>query len=426
MSAVGADGRSVAVVGAGVSGLTAAYLLSRTTDVTLYETEPRLGGHAHTHQLTDSAGNELAVDSGFIVHNDRTYPQLRRLFAELGVSSRPTEMSMSIRDEASGLEYAGGKGAGGILAQPRRLLDPRFLGILKQVKRFHRRAAAFLEQTDDQDPTTYGEFLRSEGFTDSFVGLYAVPMVSCVWSMGSETALGYPARYLFQFLSHHGLLTVTGSPQWYTVVGGSRTYVDAIAARLPQIRAGRSVDTVLREDGGVTVVDSDGRRDRHDSVVIATHADQALHLLGDAGPQEKEILGAFRYSPTEAVLHTDASLLPTAQRARASWNYLVPADPSAAQAPVVSYWMNRLQGLRSPQQYLVTLNATERIDPRAIVSVMQYEHPQYDVAAVRAQGRLSSLTTEHTVFAGAYHGWGFHEDGCRSGVAAAAALGATW
>lgn len=229
-------GRSVAIVGAGVSGLTAAYLLAGTNSVTLYEADDRLGGHAHTHQVVDIAGNSMAVDSGFIVHNDRTYPQLRRLFAELGVLSQPTEMSMSIRDESSGLEYAGGKGMGGILAQPRRAVDPRFLGILNQVTRFHRRAGAFLERTDDLDPTSYGEFLHAEGFSDRFIALYAIPVVSCVWSMGGDTALGYPARYLFQFLAHHGLLSVSGSPQWYTVVGGSRTYVDAIAARLPQDR----------------------------------------------------------------------------------------------------------------------------------------------------------------------------------------------
>jgi predicted NAD/FAD-binding protein len=418
--------RSVAIVGAGVSGLTAAYLLARTNSVTLYEADDRLGGHAHTQQVVDAAGTSLAIDTGFIVHNDRTYPQLRRMFAELGVLAQPTEMSMSIRDESSGLEYAGGKGLGGILSQPRRALDPRFLGLLKQVNRFHRRAGAFLERTDDLDATTYGEFLHAEGFSDGFIALYAIPVVSCVWSMGSDTALGYPARYLFQFLAHHGLLSVAGSPQWYTVVGGSRTYVDAIATRLPQIRAGRAVDTVLREDDGVTIVDGAGRRDRHDAVVIATHADQALRLLGDATPDEKELLGAFRYSRSEAVLHSDASLLPTAPRARASWNYLVSGDSGAAQAPVVSYWMNRLQNLQSQQQYLVTLNATDRVDAGKIISVMQYEHPQYDVAAIRAQGKLSTLTTDRTVYAGAYHGWGFHEDGCRSGVVAAQALGVTW
>ncbi|MEP7047140.1 MAG: FAD-dependent oxidoreductase, partial [Ilumatobacteraceae bacterium] len=229
--------RTVAVVGAGISGLTAAYILSKRYAVTLYEADSRLGGHAHTHDIVDPAGNELAVDTGFIVHNDRTYPQLRRLFGELGVRTRPTEMSMSIRDMPSGLEFAGGRGAKGIFAQRRRLLDPRFLNMLNQVRRFHALANTFLRQADEVDQTTYGDFLRDHRFSERFIRMYAVPVVSCVWSMGADAALDYPARYLFRFLSHHGMLAVTDSPQWMTVVGGSRTYVAAIAARLPQVRA---------------------------------------------------------------------------------------------------------------------------------------------------------------------------------------------
>jgi predicted NAD/FAD-binding protein len=224
---------SVAVIGSGVSGLTAAYLLNRTHHVTLFETDDRLGGHAHTHDVTAPDGTDHAVDSGFIVHNDRTYPWLRTLFADLQVQVRPTEMSMSVRCEGCGLEYAGGRGLRGVLAQPRRLLDPQFVRMLLQVKRFHRRAAAFLAATGDSDITTYGEFLEREGFSEHFIAHYAVPVVSCVWSSGREVALLYPARYLFRFLDHHGMLAVSGSPQWYTVVGGSRTYVDRLAARPP-------------------------------------------------------------------------------------------------------------------------------------------------------------------------------------------------
>ena len=204
---------SVAVIGSGVSGLSAAYLLNRTHDVTLFEADNRLGGHAHTHDLTASDGSTHAVDSGFIVHNDRTYPWLRKLFAELEVEVRPTEMSMSVRCDGCGLEYAGGRGLRGMLAQPRRLLDPKFLRMLLQVKRFHRRATAFLQASDDGDLTTYGEFLEREGFSDHFIAHNAVPVVSCVWSSGREVTLLYPARYLFRFLEHHGLLQVTGSPQ---------------------------------------------------------------------------------------------------------------------------------------------------------------------------------------------------------------------
>lgn len=418
--------RTVAVIGAGVSGLTAAYILAKSCAVTVYEADSRLGGHAHTHEVVDPAGNLLAVDTGFIVHNDRTYPQLRRLFAELGVSTRRTEMSMSIRDMPSGLEYAGGRGASGIFAQRRRMLDPRFLSILAQVKRFHTLANTLLGKADENDQTTYGDFLRAHRFSKSFIRLYAVPVVSCVWSMGTSAALDYPARYLFRFLSHHGMLAVTGSPQWYTVVGGSRSYVDAIASRLPHVRSGQSVKQVLRDEDGVSVQDNSGTWVRYDGIVIATHADQALDLLADASVDEKEVLGAFRYSRSETVLHTDSRLLPRTPRARASWNYVTSPDTSGEHAPVVTYWMNRLQGLETTEQYLVTLNGLDRIDPNAVLAAMSYEHPIYDLAAVEAQARLASLSSPTLAFAGAYHGWGFHEDGCRSGVDAARMLGVNW
>ena len=249
---------SVAVIGSGVSGLTAAYLLNRTHHVTLFETDDRLGGHAHTHDVTAPDGTDHAVDSGFIVHNDRTYPWLRKLFAELQVQVRPTEMSMSVRCEGCGLEYAGGRGLRGVLAQPRRLLDPQFVRMLLQVKRFHRRAAAFLAATGDSDITTYGEFLEREGFSEHFVAHYAVPVVSCVWSSGREVALLYPARYLFRFLDHHGMLAVSGSPQWYTVVGGSRTYVDRLAAQLPDVRRSAAVTDVTRRPDAVEIQDVTG------------------------------------------------------------------------------------------------------------------------------------------------------------------------
>lgn len=417
---------SVAVVGAGVSGLTAAYLLSRSHDVTLYEADHRLGGHAHTHDVTDTDGHQHAVDSGFIVHNDRTYPLLRRLFAELGVQARPTEMSMSIRCEECGLEYAGGRGLKGLLAQPHRLLDPRFLRMLVQVKRFHRRASAFLGSTDDSDRTTYGEFLRREGFDEHFTTHYAVPVVSCVWSSGQDTALLYPARYLFRFLEHHGMLRVTGSPQWYTVVGGSRTYVERIGALLPAIRKGSPVTAVWRTGGGVDIEDASGASERYDRVVIATHADQALSMLADPTDAELATLKAFTYTPNETVLHTDPAMLPRATRARASWNYLMTSCTSLDAAPVVTYWMNRLQGHSSAQEHLVTLNARERIDAGSVITVMDYEHPLYTAESVAAQRGLAALATETTVYAGAYHGWGFHEDGCRSGVEAARHFGVEW
>src|SRR5665648_810348 len=331
---------SVAVIGSGVSGLTAAYLLDRTHDVALFEADDRLGGHAHTHDLTASDGSEHAVDSGFIVHNDRTYPWLRKLFADLEVEVRPTEMSMSVRCEGCGLEYAGGRGPQGILAQPRRLLDPRFVRMLLQVKRFHRRATAFLQANDDGDLTTYGEFLKRERFSEHFVAHYAVPIVSCVWSSGREVALLYPARYLFRFLDHHGMLAVTGSPQWYTVVGGSRTYVERLAARLPDVRRSAAITDITRRPDGVEMKDTTGAVTRFDRVVIATHADQALSLLTDPSDLEVQTLKAFGYSHNETVLHTDSSLLPEATDARASWNYRMSSCTAPDEPTVVTYWMN--------------------------------------------------------------------------------------
>ena len=417
---------SVAVIGSGVSGLTAAYLLSRTHDVTLFEADNRLGGHAHTHDLTATDGSKHAVDTGFIVHNDRTYPWLRKLFAELEVEVRPTEMSMSVRCDGCGLEYAGGRGLAGMLAQPSRLLDPAFLRMLWQVRRFHRRATAFLEDSTDSDVTTYGEFLRREGFSEHFVAHYAVPVVSCVWSSGREVALLYPARYLFRFLEHHGMLRLTGSPQWYTVVGGSRTYVERLAARLPDVRRSAAVTDVTRGPDAVEVRDVTGATSRFDRVVIATHADQALNLLTDPSDQEVMTLKAFGYSRNETILHTDSSLLPQATQARASWNYRMSSCSPSDEPTVVTYWMNRLQGHASPQDYLVTLNARERINPDDVLAVMDYEHPIYTPDSVGAQSYLGTLATDRTVYAGAYHGWGFHEDGCRSGVEAAQHFGVTW
>ena len=417
---------SVAVVGAGVSGLTAAYLLNRTHDVTLFEAQDRLGGHAHTHDVTAGDGSRHAVDTGFIVHNDRTYPLLRRLFSELDVPVRPTEMSMSIRCEGCGLEYAGGRGLKGLLAQHGRVLDPTFLRLLGQVKRFHRRASAFLDTSAEGDLTTYGEFLRREGFSEYFITHYAVPVVSCVWSSGQETALLYPARYLFRFLDHHGMLSVTGSPQWYTVAGGSRTYVERIGAQLPAVRVSAGVRDLTRWSTGVTVVDTTGERHGFDKVVIATHADEALAMLTDPTDDEVSTLKAFSYSRNETVLHTDASILPEARQARASWNYLMTSCTDLHDSTVVTYWMNRLQGHASPDQHLVTLNARERVDPSRILAVMDYEHPIYTPEAVAAQGSLAGLASDTTVYAGAYHGWGFHEDGCRSGVDAARHFGVDW
>lgn len=413
---------TVAVVGAGVAGLTAAHVLSRGRAVTLFEADQRLGGHAHTHDVPLADGTSVAVDSGFIVHNERTYPQLLRLFDELGVRTRPTEMSMSITCRSCGLSYAGGRGISGILAQPWRVADPRFVRLLTEVPRFHRAARELL--ADEGPEVTWGEFLAAGGYSHHFVRHFAVPLVSCVWSSGESATLSYPARHLFRFLDHHGMLSVTGSPTWRTVEGGSRTYVERLAARLPDVRRGSPVVAVSRHADGVDVMTADGTSATFDQVVVAVHADQALALLADASPEEKQDLGAIGYSVNRTLLHRDPSVLPRRRAARASWNHLTTCDGSQEHAVSVSYWMNRLQGLPG-DDLVVTLNPAD-VDPDTVVAEMTYAHPVFTPEAVEAAARLRSAGGERLAFAGAHLGWGFHEDGCRSGVEAAASLGVTW
>ena len=421
---------TAAVVGSGVAGLTAAYLLQRTHDVTLFEVDDRLGGHAHTHDIATPDGRALPIDSGFIVHNERTYPNLLRLFRELGVATQPTEMSMSITCEGCGLEYAGARGLAGLFAQPRRMATPAYLRMLTEVRRFHAHARRLLDHSDfapgsDVDTLTLGTFLALGGYSEYFVRHFMIPVVACVWSSGTGAALQYPAGYLFRFLDNHGMLSVTGSPEWRTVVGGSRSYVERAAKGLTAVETGAGIRALTRHADGVDLVDGDGQRHAADVAVVATHPDQALRLLGDPTPAERQVLGSFRYSRNETVLHTDSSVLPAARRARASWNYRMTCALPVDRVQV-SYWMNRLHAIDEPVDYLVTLNATDRIEPGSVLRRMVYEHPVYTAASVAAQRRLPSLTTGRTAFAGAYHGWGFHEDGCASGVRAAEAFGAGW
>lgn len=414
----------VAIVGSGISGLTAAYVLQQRYDVTLYESASRMGGHTDTHDvLTPDAGN-VPVDTGFIVHNERTYPLLRRLFSELKVVTRPTEMSMSVHCEGCGLEYAGAKGLGGVFAQPRRLMSPAFAGLLAQVGRFHRHARHFIDKGSDE--TSLGEFLSEGGYSDYFSSHFVVPLVSCVWSVAPGTALQYPARYLFVFLENHGMLSIGGSPTWRTVVGGARTYVDRVAKDLSAVATSTPVRAVIRGTEGVEVRTDDDESAVFDRVVLATHADTSLALLAHPSSLDRSVLGAFQYSRNDTWLHTDASLLPTAPRARAAWNFLLPSCHAVSKRVVVSYDMNRLQHLESARPHIVTLNGTSRVDPNTVLARMTYEHPIYTHASLVAQGRLSELNDPRLTFAGAYHGWGFHEDGCRSGITAAAAFGVRW
>ena len=425
-------GRSIAVIGSGVAGLTAAYVLSASNRVTLFEADVRLGGHAHTHLVDDGRGNPVAVDTAFLVHNDRTYPTLCRLFDELGVHTHDTDMSMSVRDDGIGLQYAGARGLGGLFPSVSNLARPRYLRMLFEVKRFHRAASDLLGFDDHENDETLGAFLDRHGFSAYFVEHFMTPLVAAVWSCAPGEAMRYPARYLFQFLQHHGMLTVFGSPTWKTVVGGSATYVAAIAERVHEVVLGCAAGSVRRNEHGVLVTAGDGSPRQFDAAVIATHPDQALLALAEPTPRERAVLGAIGYSANHAQLHTDTSLLPTRPRAQASWNYLATGGPGErrdgrSSGPVlVTYDISRLMGLTGERRFLVTLGGRDRVDPSTVIAEMIYDHPLYTPESVAAQRLLPTLDDDRVVFAGAYHGWGFHEDGAAAGLRAAERLGARW
>lgn len=408
--------RSIAVIGSGVAGLVAAHELAKRNDVTLFEADPRLGGHAHTHRVDGGDGTMVSVDSAFLVHNGRTYPTLCRLFDELGVATRDTDMSMSVRHCGSGLQYAGARGLGGLFPTLGNLARPRYLAMLAEVKKFHRAATRLLAAADPW-PEPLREFVARHNFSPYFVENFLTPLVAAVWSCPPAAALDYPARYLFTFLGHHGMLTVFGSPVWRTVVGGSVTYVDAIAAGLHEVRTGSLVHDLRRVPDGVRFR-AGARTHRFDAAVVATHSDQALALLAEPTARERAALGAIPYSTNHARLHSDESVLPTHRRARASWNYLSDGNDHVA----VTYDISRLMGLRTPKRFLVTLSAADRLDPASVLAEMTYHHPLYTTESLAAQQLLPALDDNRIVFAGAYHGWGFHEDGAASGARAAARL----
>jgi predicted NAD/FAD-binding protein/DUF1365 family protein len=425
--------RRIAVIGSGVAGLTAAHVAAKTAQVTLFEADTRLGGHADTHEVEG-----LAIDTGFIVHNRRTYPVLMRLFDELGIATQPSEMSMAVRDEATGLEYAGARGARGLFPTWRNLARPGFLRMLAEVPRFHRRAKALLADAGSADDQTLRDFLAAGRFSAYFCRHFMEPLVAAVWSCDPDVALDYPARYLVEFLAHHGMLSITGSPEWRTVVGGSREYVARVAAGLPDVRVGTKVTSVREILTGVEVTDGNGRVTSYDAAIIATHPDQALAMLETPTAAQREALAGLPYSRSSALLHTDESLLPRGSHARASWNFL---RPRVARGGVtVTYDLTRLQRLPTSTRYLVTLGAGDGaddgaddgatggslVDPSQVIARMEYAHPLYTPRSVAAQRRLPDADTQRLAFAGAYHGWGFHEDGARSGAAAAAHLGLVW
>jgi predicted NAD/FAD-binding protein len=407
------DGQlSIAVVGSGIAGLAAGWLLSRRHAVTLYEQDRRPGGHANTVTTADGQ----AVDTGFIVYNEATYPNLTALFRHLGVATQPTDMSFAVSLDGGRLEYAGTNLAG-LFAQPANLLRPRFWSMLRDLARFYRSAP-----TDTVDPTTsLGAYLDALGYGAAFQQDHLLPMAAAIWSASADGVRAYPAAGFIRFCDTHGLLQVRNRPVWRTVTGGSRSYVQRIVADLgPGLRLGQAVRSVRRLADGVALTDAAGTSERFDHVVLATHADQALRLLADPDPLETRLLGAFRYDRNLAVLHQDPGVMPKRRRVWASWNYV--GTRAGSDRVGVTYWMNRLQGLPDAAPLFVTLNPDRM--PRSVLHSEIYEHPQLDVAATLAQRHLWSLQgVRRTWFCGAWFGAGFHEDGVQSGLAVAEQLG---
>ena len=404
----------IAIVGTGIAGLTAAHVLHPHHDLTLFEANDYPGGHTNT-----IIANGLAIDTGFIVYNDRTYPNFIRLLDRLGVQTQTSEMSFSVRSDQAGLEYNGGT-LFGLFAQRRNLVRPSFLGMIRDIVRFNRTAAEVLEP--GRPDQTLGEYLDANRYGDEFVRHYLVPMGAAIWSMPPEEMRGFPMRYFVRFFQNHGLLNFCDRPLWRVVTGGSQRYVEKLLAPMrDRLRLQASITAIRRSDSGVTLRLGDGSEQAFDHAVVATHGDQALRLLVDPTDDERRILSTFRTQENEAVLHTDTSLLPRRPAAWASWNYFV-GDTEDRRA-TLTYLMNRLQSFESSETYCVTMNRSAAIRPERVVRKIAYRHPIYDTASVAAQAEWDRIAGPRTWYCGAYWGFGFHEDGVVSGLRVADRLG---
>jgi predicted NAD/FAD-binding protein len=412
----------IAIVGGGISGNLAARLLAARHDVTLFESEPRAGGHSRTIDV-HAFGSTHRVDTGFMVFNERTYPNFCRLLRLLGIEAAPTDMSLSIRCDAVGLEYQGSS-LNGLFAQRRNLVRPAFLRMLADIVRFNRAASCWIDAGLGEGSVR--DLLAEHRFGGWFVDKYLVPMSAAIWSCAAGQLLDFPAHFLLGFLRNHGLLQIHDRPQWQTVTGGARRYVEALLAPLrDRVVAGRGVEAVWRRPDHVLVQTCGQPAEAFDAVVLACHADTSLALLRDADADEERILASFPYQSNEAVVHTDTSLLPRRRRAWASWNYRVSENASAPVA--VTYDLSRLQGHDTPTPILLTLNSTERIADEHVLDRHVFRHPVFTRASLRAQaehGRLNGR--RRTYFCGAYWGYGFHEDGVNSALAVADCFGLGW
>lgn len=415
-------GSRVAIVGTGISGLVCAHLLHRDYDLTLFEAGAYAGGHTHTIPV-ERDGQVYPVDTGFIVYNEHNYPNFVRLLDELGVATQPTTMSFSVRCARTGLEY-NGTSLNQLFAQRRNLLRPSFYRMVGGILRFYREAGELLEGGDEN--LTLGEYLERNRYPRSFIEHHIMPMGAAIWSGTPEDIRAFPARYFVKFFANHGFLQVKNRPAWRVVQGGSHQYVRALIRPFGErIRLNTPVRRLHRTPAGVRLDLGAGQSEDFDAVIIAAHSDQALGMLADASPAERQILGSIGYQANETVLHTDTSLLPSRRRAWASWNYYLPTAPQAG--PTLTYNMNMLQSLQSPTTFCVSLNQGQSIAAASTIARMTYHHPRYTVAAVQAQSRRAEINgVNHTYYCGAYWGFGFHEDGVRSGLEVCRLFGRGW
>ena len=415
--------KTVAVIGAGISGLAAAYFLSRRHRVQVFEKDSRLGGHTNT-VIVEGADGAVALDTGFLVHNDRTYPGLTRLFGELGVPTRDSDMSFAVSCGRTGLEYSS-RGANGFFAQRRNLIRRSHLSLLGEIVRFNREAPALLEGPD-AERQTLGDFLECRRFGEAFTHRYLFPMASAIWSASLDAIRSFPAATLIRFFDNHGLLSLRAQPTWKVVGGGSHTYIPRLIAPLARdVHRGASIRAVQRREDGVTLSFHDRPSLRFDEVVFACHGDQVLPLLAQPTDRERDVFARFTTTANVAWLHTDASVLPAEPRARASWNYRLAAAGDAP--PTVTYDLNRLQGLTTAAQYCVTLNPGGEIDEGRVIRKFVYRHPLYTRQAIRAQREWREVSgVNRTHYCGAYWRYGFHEDGLHSALRVASTLGVEW
>ncbi len=395
----------IVIVGAGVSGLYAAWHLSRDHDVLVLEADSRVGGHADTQVINDH-GVDVAVDTGFIVFNEQNYPLFTAWLRELGVAWKASDMSFAVSDTVTGIEY-NATSLNTLFCQRRNVFRPSFLGMVRDILRFYRQAPELLESLDDR--LTLGDWLSRSNFGEAFAEQHLLPMASALWSAPMGQIRQFPIRHLLAFMDHHAMLQIDRRPQWQTIDGGSRRYVEKALAGQARVETNTPVRRVARHARGASISTDSGQIDA-DAVILACHSDQALKLLDDASRAERMVLGAIGYQQNETVLHTDNSLLPRHPAGRASWN--VRRDRHDREQCRVSYYMNRLQGIAGPRDYIVSLNQTELIDPARILVRRRYHHPVFTPEAVMAQRRWSDINGQrHTWYCGAWWGWGFHEDG---------------